>query len=71
MIDALARMVDEPAVTILGWSPSQEQTAVALALIAGATGAIVLMLLWRRARKAILLAATTIALLIAWIRIGR
>ncbi len=71
MIPALVRFADPPGITILGWTPSADQWSTATAVAAGVLGALLVILLWRKARKAILVGVVGLALLILWIRYGR
>jgi len=58
-----------PDISILGWTPTAGQLTAAEAAAAGVIGALVLILLWRKARRALLLAILAVTLLIAWARL--
>jgi len=63
--------VDFPDLTILGWTPTHDQWVTATAVMVGAVIALLAMTLWRRARKAVLVAVVTAALLALWWRVAR
>lgn len=63
--------VDFPDLTILGWTPTHDQWVTATAVMVGAVIALLAMTLWRRTRKAVLVAVVTAALLALWWRVAR
>ncbi len=63
--------VDFPDVTILGWTPTHDQWVTATAVVVGAVVALLAMTLWRRTRKAVLVAVVAAALLAVWWRVAR
>lgn len=62
----MLRDVDYPDVTLLGWTPTDDQWTAAAAVAIGALAAGLVMILWRRARRAVLAAALAIAVTLAW-----
>jgi hypothetical protein len=58
--------IDFPDVTVLGWTPTDEQWTALLAVLAGAAAALLFMALWRKARRALIAAAITAAVVYVW-----
>jgi uncharacterized membrane protein YsdA (DUF1294 family) len=60
------RSIDFPAVTILGWTPTDDQWVAAIAVVAGAAGALVLMAGVRKTRKLVFGIVLGLAVVLVW-----
>jgi hypothetical protein len=58
--------LDYPDLTLLGWTPTDDQWTAAVAVVIGAAGAGLVMILSRRARRAVLAGAVALAVCLAW-----
>jgi hypothetical protein len=67
----LPDLIDFPDVTVGGWTPTDAQWTAATAVTVGALAALLLMLAWRRTRKAVLALVISVTLLFLWIRFWR
>jgi hypothetical protein len=63
--------LDFPDVTIGGFTPTDGQWTAATAVAVGVVGTLLLIAIWRRARKAFLVGLVTVAAAAAWIRFTR
>jgi hypothetical protein len=63
--------LDPPDLTILGWTPTDDQWTAAVAVAIGAIAAVLLMAMWRRARKAVIAATLAVVLFVVWWRVLR
>jgi hypothetical protein len=62
------RAIDFPDVTVLGWTPSDQQWTALVAVVAGAAAAVLFLAVWRKARRAVLGALITGAVVFIWAR---
>jgi uncharacterized membrane protein YsdA (DUF1294 family) len=60
------RAIDFPAVTILGWTPTDDQWVAAIAVVAGAAGALMLMAGVRKTRKLAFGIVLALAVMLVW-----
>ena len=67
----IPRVADVPDVTILGWTPSDQQWTALLAVLAGVAAALLFLTLWRKARRALIGALITAAAVFVWARYFR
>ena len=64
-------LVDFPDITIGGFTPTEDQWTAATALAVGIVGTLLVLALWRRARKAALAGVVSIVAAVLWIRFTR
>ena len=60
------RSIDFPDVTLAGWTPTDDQWAAVIAVLAGAAGVVVLLASVRKARKLVLGIALAVASVLIW-----
>lgn len=65
------RHLDFPEISILGWTLTEQQWTAAVAVAAGALAAVVFLLLWRKARRALLGALIVAVAVFVWARYFR
>jgi hypothetical protein len=63
--------VDFPDITVLGWTPTDQQWTAVIAVLAGAAAAVVFLTLWRKTRRAVLGAVVVAIAVFVWARYVR
>jgi len=63
--------VDFPDVTVLGWTPTDQQWTAFVAVLVGAAAAVVFLSVMRKARKVVLGAVLTAVVVFVWARYVR